>query len=101
MILPFLCQRTINMPARESPPETITIDYKGRTLEGTYRVLREKGGRIQTLTVSTLMLGTKSAGVGRMPYEALARMLLREFVEDANARRHRSLASLQSAASGL
>ncbi|MCY1369854.1 hypothetical protein D9M68_977530 [compost metagenome] len=53
----------------------VSIELNGRTYSGRYRV--EKG----IITVST-MSGSKSTQLGRLPEEALARMLLRELVDE-------------------
>lgn len=57
--------------------KTISIEVNGQTITGTYTV---EGA---TVTVSTINgIGIKSARVGSMGAEALAKILLRELVDD-------------------
>lgn len=55
--------------------QPITVEYKGRILSGTYVVWRG------TITVTSGLV-SKSALVGRVLPQALARIMLRELAED-------------------
>lgn len=64
------------MNSRPSFP--VSIELEGRTYSGRYRV--ERG----VITVSTTS-GSKTTQLGRLPEEALARLLLRELVDEGKA----------------
>ena len=55
--------------------QQITVEHKGRVLSGTYVIWRG------TLTVSSGLV-SKSALIGRLLPEALARIMLRELAND-------------------
>lgn len=61
----------------------ISIDEEGRHYRATWKV--ERG----VLTVSSFDLGSKSTQVGDSPPDSLARIMLRELVNDIRTRERR------------
>jgi len=69
------------MPKKSRPPvpQKVSIEYKGKTYTGIYTV--EKG----VITVSNSLYGSNATQVVGSPPEVLARIMLRELVDQGKA----------------